>query len=99
MLKKSEMCPLRIVTSKFLKTINCCLFRNKLSFLREKELKRGYDILSLNSYFQEPRRERKISYVQQIVPEKDRTSLDGYKPSVFSSVWDKINKSEDKRGR
>lgn len=72
-------------------------YKNKLSFVREKELKRGYDILSLESHFKEPRRERKINYVQEIFPNKDRTSIDGYKPSVKPTVWDQINRTDDKR--
>lgn len=71
--------------------------KSKLSFIREKELKRGYDILSLQSHFQEPRRERKLPYIQETVPEKERVSLDGYKPAVKPSIWDSISKTTIKR--
>ena len=72
-------------------------YKNKLSYLREKELKRGYDILSLKSHFEEPLRERKVSYVKQTFPEKERKSMDGYKPTSFKNVWDKINLTDNKR--
>lgn len=72
-------------------------YKHKLSFLREKELKRGYDILTLESHFKEPIREKKVPYVKESFPEKRKTSLDGYKPNVVDSVWDKISASGSKR--
>ena len=72
-------------------------YKNKLSFGREKELKRGYDILSLKSHFAEPKRERKLNYVHENYPENERISVDGFKPALMPNVWDKINMTEDKR--
>lgn len=50
----------------------------------------------MESHFIEPKREPKIPYVTKTFPEKERRSIDGYKPGVVESVWDKINRSEYK---
>ena len=44
----------------------------------------------------EPKRERKIPYVSEAFPEQNKVSIDGYKPGVVESVWDKINNSDYK---
>ncbi|CAI2374089.1 unnamed protein product [Moneuplotes crassus] len=69
--------------------------KNKLSFEVEKELERGYNILSLNSQYQLPT-ESKARDLKRRVQGRLNLSNDNYSSSIRPSVWDQINMTGEK---